>query len=72
MASEARFGGQLLGIRVSLGTAQSGGVPAGLQGPRGRVRSLPAFGLHGAEAARLHETPAFGGGLRGQRVVEIC
>lgn len=73
MASEAvgaRFGGQLVGIRVSLGTAQSAGVPAGLQGPRGPVRSRTALGLHGAEATRLHETPAAFGG--GQGVVEIC
>lgn len=63
VSSEARFGGELLGIRVSLGTAQSAGVPAGLQGPRGRrVRGLPTLGLH--------EAPGFRGGLR--RVVEVC
>lgn len=73
MASEAVgawFGGQLVGIRVSLGTAQSAGVPAGLQGPRGPVRSRTALGLHGAKATRLHETPAAFGG--GQGIVEIC
>lgn len=69
-ASGARFGAHLVGIRVSLGTSQSAGVPAGLQGPRGPVHSRTALGLHGAEATGLHETPAAFGG--GQGVVEIC